>query len=46
VLGVDDTSATATGSQFLYDIVTALGNESGTAAATSGGLLGELLSLF
>jgi hypothetical protein len=46
VLGVDDTSATATGSQFLYDIVTALGNESGTAAATSGGWLGELLSLF
>jgi hypothetical protein len=46
VLGVDDKLATATGSQFLYDIVTALGNESGTAASTGGGLLGELASLF
>jgi hypothetical protein len=46
VLGVDDTYATANGAPALYDIVTALGNESGTAAATSGGLLGELLSLF
>jgi hypothetical protein len=46
VLGVDNTSADAFDTQGLYDIVTALGNESGTAAATSGGLLGELLSLF
>jgi hypothetical protein len=46
VLGVDDTQALALGSNLLYDIVTALGNESGTAASTSGGLLGELLSLF
>jgi hypothetical protein len=42
VLGVDDKDANATGAQFLYDIVTALGNESGTAASTGGGLLGEL----
>ena len=46
VLGVDDATASAGGSNYLYDIVTALGNESGTAAATSGGWLGELLSLF
>jgi hypothetical protein len=45
VLGVDGTTATATGS-LMYDIVTALGNESGTAASTGGGLLGELASLF
>jgi trimeric autotransporter adhesin len=41
-----DGNATATGADNLYDIITALGNESGTAAATSGGWLAELLSLF
>jgi hypothetical protein len=41
-----DGNATATGADNIYDVITALGNESGTAAATSGGLLGELLSLF
>jgi trimeric autotransporter adhesin len=41
-----DGNATATGADNIYDIITALGNESGTAAATSGGFLGELLSLF
>jgi hypothetical protein len=46
VLGVDGANAIVGGSNYLYDIVTALGNESGTAAATSGGWLGELLSLF
>jgi hypothetical protein len=46
VLGVDDKEAFATGAQYLYDIVTALGTESGTAASTGGGLLGELLGLF
>ncbi|MGO8966604.1 hypothetical protein [Mycobacterium sp.] len=30
----------------LYDILSGLGNESGAAAATSGGFLAELLSLF
>lgn len=46
VLGVDHTVANAWGADYLYDVVTALGNESGTAAATGGGLLGELFSLF
>jgi hypothetical protein len=46
VLGVDNTGATAIGAPDLYDIVTALGNESGTAASTSGGFLADLLSLF
>jgi hypothetical protein len=46
VLGVDDTTGPAWGANDLYDIVTALGNESGTAASTSGGFLAELLSLF
>jgi hypothetical protein len=46
VLGVDDSDANAVGSNLLYDIVTALGHETGTAAATSGGWLTELLSLF
>jgi trimeric autotransporter adhesin len=41
-----DGNATATGADNIYDIITALGNESGSAAATSGGFLGELLSLF
>jgi hypothetical protein len=39
--------ANATGGDYLYDIITALGNESGTAAATSGtSFLSELASLF
>ena len=41
-----DGSANAQGGQFVYDIITALGNETGTAASTSGGFLAELLSLF
>ena len=40
-----DGTATAQGSDYLYDIVSALGGESGTAAATGGGWLAELLSL-
>jgi hypothetical protein len=40
-------NANATGGDFLYDIVTALGNESGTAAATSASsFFSELASLF
>jgi hypothetical protein len=40
-------SIAATDGDYLYDIVTALGNETGAAAASSGGsLLGDLLSLF
>jgi hypothetical protein len=47
ILGVDDTTATAQGADYLYDIISALGNETGTAAATSGsGFLADLLSLF
>jgi hypothetical protein len=46
VLGGDEQGAFATGAQNLYDIMTALGNESGTAASTSGGFLADLLSLF
>jgi hypothetical protein len=47
VLFDNGASANATGADYLYDIVTALGNESGAAAATSGtGFLGELASLF
>ena len=47
VLGVDNVTANATGADSLYDIVTALGHETGTAAATSGGnLLTDFLSLF
>jgi hypothetical protein len=42
----DNANATAQGADYLYDIITALGNESGTAAATSGGFLADLLSLF
>jgi len=41
-----DGDANAQGGQFVYDIITALGNETGTAASTSGGFLSELLSLF
>ena len=41
-----DGNALATGADHLYDILTASGHEIGTAAATSGGFLGELLSLF
>lgn len=39
-------AASAPGADYLYDIISALGNESGTAAAPSGGFLAELLSLF
>jgi hypothetical protein len=42
----DGATASAPGADYLYDIISALGNESGTAAATSGGFLAELLSLF
>jgi hypothetical protein len=41
-----DGTATANTADYAYDIVTASGSEAGTAAATSGGFLGELLSLF
>jgi hypothetical protein len=36
----------ATGGNFLYDILSPAGDLPGTAAATSGGFLAELLSLF
>jgi hypothetical protein len=36
----------ATGANYLYDILSPFGNESGTAAATSGGWLADLLALF
>ena len=41
-----DGTATANTADYAYDVVTAAGNEAGTAAATSGGWLAELLSLF
>jgi hypothetical protein len=41
-----DGTATADTANDVYDVVTAAGNEAGTAAATSGGFLAELLSLF
>ena len=41
-----DGTATANTANDVYDIVTASGSEAGTAAATSGGWLAELLSLF
>jgi len=41
-----DGNATAADADHLYDIITALGTESGTAASTSGGFLSDLLSLF
>jgi hypothetical protein len=41
-----DGTATSVAADHLYDVVTAAGSETGTAAATGGGLLGELLSLF
>ena len=41
-----DGTANATYADHLYDIVTAAGNEAGTAASTSDGFLAELLSLF
>jgi hypothetical protein len=47
VLFDNSASANATGADYLYDIITALGNESGAAAATSGSsFLSELASLF
>jgi hypothetical protein len=46
VFGVDNALVNAIESNSLYDIVTPLGSETGTAATTSGGLLAELLSLF
>jgi hypothetical protein len=39
-------NAVAQGADNLYDIISLLGNETGTAASTGGGLLGELASLF
>jgi hypothetical protein len=39
-------STSATGGDYLYDILSPAGDLPGTAAATSGGLLAELLSLF
>jgi hypothetical protein len=41
-----DGQAIAIAADHLYDVVTAAGNEAGTAASTSGGFLAELLSLF
>jgi hypothetical protein len=41
-----DGTATANTADYAYDVVTAAGNEAGTAAATSGGWLADLLSLF
>ena len=41
----DDTSD-ATGGDYLYDILSPAGDLAGSAAATSGGFLAELLSLF
>jgi hypothetical protein len=47
VLLTDGNANAATGADNLYDIITALGNETGTsAAATSGGFLSDLLALF
>jgi hypothetical protein len=46
VLLTDGHANVSTGADDVYDIITALGNESGTAASTSGGFLSELLSLF
>jgi hypothetical protein len=40
------TAAAPTGANFLYDILSPLGSEANTAAATSGGWLAELLALF
>jgi hypothetical protein len=45
VLFTDGTANASAGSD-LYDIVTAAGSEAGSAAATSGGWLADLLSLF
>jgi hypothetical protein len=41
-----DGQALATNGNFVYDIVTALGNDGPATAASGGGLLAELLSLF
>jgi hypothetical protein len=41
-----DGSASAQGSDFLYDLISALGNESGTLPASIATLLTDLLSLF
>jgi hypothetical protein len=41
-----DGQALATDGNYVYDIVTALGNEGPATAASGGGLLAELLSLF
>jgi len=41
-----DGNALASSADHVYDILTASGHEAGIAAATSGGFLGELLSLF
>jgi hypothetical protein len=41
-----DGQAVATDGNYVYDIISLLGNETGAAAATGGGFLAELLSLF
>ncbi len=41
-----DGNASAQGAEYRYDIVSALGGESGTAAATSTSWMTDLLSLF
>jgi hypothetical protein len=40
------TNTGASGADYLYDIVTALGTETNAAAATAGGWLADLLALF
>jgi hypothetical protein len=46
VFGDDLYSSSATGADYLYDIMSPAGDLPGSAAATSGGFLAELLSLF
>jgi hypothetical protein len=45
VFGDGLTSTYATGGDYLYDILSPVGDLPGSAAATSGGFLAELLSL-
>jgi trimeric autotransporter adhesin len=46
ILFEDHSVVGATGADFLYDILSPLGTEANTAAATSGGWLADLLALF
>ncbi|HME79130.1 MAG TPA: hypothetical protein VKI00_26790 [Mycobacterium sp.] len=46
ILLTDGATASARGADYLYDTISALSNESGTAASTCGGFLADLLSLF